>query len=51
LNIDVLEQDAARKLSGWFDERWEDRRCMGAGRRLISLSMPPVKSTLKNYYR
>lgn len=26
LNIDVVEQDAARKLQGWFDERWNDEQ-------------------------
>ncbi len=24
LNVDVVEQDAARKLQDWFDERWKD---------------------------
>jgi len=24
LNIDVLEQDAAKKLTSWFNERWDD---------------------------
>ncbi|MBP1468986.1 NgoFVII family restriction endonuclease [Candidatus Chloroploca sp. M-50] len=24
LNVDVVEQDAARKLQHWFDERWDD---------------------------
>ena len=24
LNVDVVEQDAARKLQAWFNERWED---------------------------
>lgn len=24
LNIDVVEQDAAQKLAGWFNNRWED---------------------------
>jgi superfamily II DNA or RNA helicase len=24
LNVDVVEQDAARKLQRWFDERWND---------------------------
>jgi phosphatidylserine/phosphatidylglycerophosphate/cardiolipin synthase-like enzyme len=28
LNIDVLEQDAARKLERWFNERWNDRYCI-----------------------
>lgn len=25
LNIDVLDQDATEKLSGWFERRWNDR--------------------------
>ncbi len=37
LNIDVLEQDAARKLSGWFDERWEDRWCIDITNELIEI--------------
>ncbi len=28
LNIDVLDQDAANKLSKWFNERWDDRWCL-----------------------
>ncbi len=28
LNVDVLEQDAALKLSKWFNDRWEDRWCI-----------------------
>ncbi len=28
LNVDVLEQDAARKLAKWFDDRWNDRWCI-----------------------
>ena len=24
LNVDVLDQDAAQKLSAWFEERWQD---------------------------
>lgn len=28
LNVDVLEQDAAQKLSKWFDDRWDDRWCL-----------------------
>lgn len=27
LNVDVVEQDAARKLADWFEERWQDRWC------------------------
>jgi hypothetical protein len=28
LNVDVIEQDAARKLARWFEERWHDRFCL-----------------------
>ena len=28
LNIDVLEQDAARKLQDWFNDRWDDAFCV-----------------------
>ncbi len=28
LNIDVLDSDAAKKLSKWFDDRWDDRWCI-----------------------
>lgn len=28
LNLDVVEQDAAVKLSKWFDDRWTDRYCL-----------------------
>lgn len=37
LNIDVLEQDAARKLSEWFDERWDDRWCIDITNELIEI--------------
>ena len=28
LNLDVVEQDAAVKLSKWFEDRWNDRYCL-----------------------
>lgn len=28
LNVDVLDRDAAEKLAGWFEARWEDRWCL-----------------------
>ena len=28
LNVDVLETDAGRKLSRWFEDRWTDRWCL-----------------------
>ncbi|MBU2446029.1 MAG: NgoFVII family restriction endonuclease, partial [Bacteroidetes bacterium] len=35
LNVDVLEQDAALKLSNWFNERWNDRWCIDISNDLI----------------
>jgi superfamily II DNA or RNA helicase len=37
LNVDVLEQDAAEKLSKWFDERWNDRWCFDITKELIEI--------------
>jgi len=37
LNIDVLEQDAAKKLSKWFDDRWNDRWCIDITEELIQI--------------
>ncbi len=37
LNVDVLDQDAARKLSTWFKERWEDRFCLDITDELAAL--------------
>jgi superfamily II DNA or RNA helicase len=37
LNIDVLEQDAANKLSKWFEERWNDRWCIDITKELIEI--------------
>jgi superfamily II DNA or RNA helicase len=28
LNVDVLDGDACRKLSAWFEDRWDDRWCI-----------------------
>jgi superfamily II DNA or RNA helicase len=35
LNIDVLDQDACRKLAGWFEERWNDRWCLDISEDLV----------------
>ncbi|NLD92188.1 MAG: DEAD/DEAH box helicase family protein [Fibrobacter sp.] len=35
LNIDVLEQDAANKLAKWFDDRWNDQKCIDITEELI----------------
>ena len=37
LNVDVLEQDAAIKLSNWFDDRWNDRWCIDISQELIEI--------------
>jgi superfamily II DNA or RNA helicase len=37
LNVDVLEQDAANKLSQWFDDRWNDRWCIDITEELIHI--------------
>lgn len=37
LNIDVLEQDAARKLQQWFAARWEDNFCVDISQELIEI--------------
>lgn len=28
LNVDVLDHDACKKLAMWFEDRWNDRRCL-----------------------
>lgn len=28
LNVDVVDSDAAKKLAGWFEDRWNDRWCL-----------------------
>ena len=37
LNMDVMEQDAAKKLSKWFDDRWSDRWCIDITEELIAI--------------
>lgn len=37
LNIDVMDQDAAKKLSKWFDDRWKDRWCIDITEELIEI--------------
>ena len=37
LNIDVMEQDAAKKLAAWFDDRWKDRWCIDITQELIEI--------------
>ncbi|QTA88382.1 helicase-related protein [Desulfonema magnum] len=37
LNTDVVEQDAAMKLSRWFQDRWEDRWCIDITKELAEI--------------
>ncbi len=37
LNIDVLDKDAARKLQCWFEDRWDDSRCLDITEELIAI--------------
>jgi superfamily II DNA or RNA helicase len=37
LNVDVLEQDAAIKLSKWFEDRWNDRWCIDISKELAEI--------------
>lgn len=37
LNIDVLDKDAAVKLAGWFNDRWDDKWCIDISKELIEI--------------
>ncbi len=37
LNVDVLDQDAAKKLANWFEDRWNDRWCVDISKELIEV--------------
>jgi phosphatidylserine/phosphatidylglycerophosphate/cardiolipin synthase-like enzyme len=37
LNVDVLDHDATKKLSGWFEDRWKDRWCIDITMELIQV--------------
>ena len=37
LNIDVLDKDAAKKLQRWFEDRWDDSRCLDITEELIAI--------------
>lgn len=37
LNVDVLDHDAASKLAGWFEDRWQDRWCVDINDDLIQV--------------
>lgn len=59
LNVDVLEQDAAKKLSRWFDQRWNSRWCVDITNELIEVlenswarekTLPPYHIYMKMAY-
>jgi len=37
LNIDVLDKDSAKKLSDWFNARWEERWCFDISQELAEI--------------
>jgi hypothetical protein len=37
LNLDVVEQDAAQKLSKWFEDRWSDQYCIDISSELAEI--------------
>ena len=37
LNVDVLDRDACKKLSKWFEDRWTDKFCMDITEELIKI--------------
>jgi len=37
LNVDVLDHDACKKLSKWFEDRWDDRWCIDISSELVQI--------------
>ena len=37
LNVDVVDQDSAKKLSKWFNDRWDDRWSIDISKELIEI--------------
>src|SRR6266702_1180416 len=59
LNIDVVDNDACKKLVHWFNERWEDRWCLDISQELADIideswareeMLPPYYIYLKMAY-
>ncbi|MGH8020634.1 MAG: helicase-related protein [Opitutaceae bacterium] len=59
LNVDVVDHDATQKLSRWFEDRWNDRWCLGISADLIAIideswaraePLPPYQVYLKMAY-
>jgi superfamily II DNA or RNA helicase len=59
LNVDVVEEDACRKLEQWFNDRWNDRWCIDISEELATIideswarekTIPPYHIYLKMAY-
>lgn len=59
LNAEFGDSDSAEKLSGWFDDRWEDKFCLDITKELIEIidnswagekEIPPYYIYLKTAY-
>ena len=59
LNVDVMDQDACRKLAVWFEDRWNDRWCADISKELAEIietswarepSVPPYHIYIKMAY-
>jgi superfamily II DNA or RNA helicase len=59
LNVDVLDQDACKKLQQWFEDRWTDQWCIDISNELIQIidnswareePLPPYHIYLKMAY-
>ena len=37
LNVDVVDNDASRKLARWFEDRWDDRWCIDISKELVGI--------------
>ena len=37
LNVDVMDHDACEKLAEWFEERWNDKWCLGISDELVQI--------------
>ena len=37
LNVDVLDHDACKKLTHWFDDRWNDRFCLDISDEIVTI--------------
>jgi superfamily II DNA or RNA helicase len=59
LNVDVLDHDAGNKLSGWFEDRWNDKWCLDISTDLVQVieeswarevTLPPYQIYVKIAY-